>query len=89
MTPRRLRVADDALAYELRREDGSSDLVCYRWGGAGGTRFGGYATDGWLALVRRDAEGDAIAAAVAGGTGLTYRGRDLDARGVAVERLRH
>ncbi len=86
VTPRRLRVAGDALAYELRREDGSGDLVCYRWGGAGETRFGGYATDGWLALVRRDARGDDIAAAVAGGTGLTRRGRDLDRQGVAVER---
>ncbi len=89
VTPRRMRAAGDTLAYELRREDGASDLVCYRWGGEAEMRFGGYVTDGWLALVRRDARGDAIAAAVAGGTRLTYRGRDVDARGLSAEWLRH
>lgn len=89
LTARRLRAAGGALACELRRDDGSSDLICYRWGGAGEVGFAGYATDGWLALVRRDAAGNDIAAAVAGGSRLTRRGRDLDGRGLAVEWLRH
>jgi hypothetical protein len=78
ITTRRLPVGSDALAYELRHEDGRSDLVCYRWREAGEpVRFAGYETDGWLALVRRDAAGNDTMATVAGGTALTRNGRDV------------
>ncbi|MGH2559416.1 MAG: alginate lyase family protein, partial [Thermomicrobiales bacterium] len=86
---RRLRTTGEALAYELRHADGSSDLVCYRWADQGDMRFAGYATDGWLAIVRRDAQGQDTAAATAGATYLHRRNRDLDSSGVPVELLQY
>jgi hypothetical protein len=88
VTTRRLRASGSALSYELRHADGRSDLVAYRWGGTAELRAGGYATDGWLALIRRDAGGRVLSAVAAGATGLEHNGRALAGADVAVELLK-
>lgn len=87
VTTRRLRSTPNAIAYELRHADGRSDVVSYRWSPDGEIAFAGYTTDGWVAVVRRDAQGQEVAAIAAGATYLRRRNRDLDRSNVTVELL--
>lgn len=85
LTTQRLSTDGDSWAYELRHADGTSDLVCRAWTDGAVTRFAGYETDGWLAIIRRDASGQDTRAVVAGGTFLTRGGQPLDQ--ISVEML--
>jgi hypothetical protein len=71
-----------ALAVELRHRHGARDVFCVRGPGEGELAFDRFRTDGWLAVVRRDANGRVIAAAAVGAQYLRHDEREL-ARGAA------